>query len=102
MSLTVIANVYAKFGKVDVVKEELEKLADATRCVEGCISYDMHQDHNNPAHFIFYENWKDKESWKNNSKAFHTNAYHKATEGAIEDFVVNEMSQLPPRKRRRV
>ena len=102
MSLTVIANVYAKFEKVDVVKAELEKLAEATSRVEGCISYAMHQNHHNPAHFIFYENWKDRETWENNSRAFHSDEYRKATEGAIEDFVVNEMSQLPPRKRRGV
>jgi len=99
MSLTVIANVYAKFGKVDIVKAELEKLADATRRVEGCISYDMHQNHDNPAHFIFYENWENRETWKSNMKAHHFDAYKKATDGSIEDFVVNEMSKISQKRK---
>ncbi|MEM9449380.1 MAG: antibiotic biosynthesis monooxygenase, partial [Cyanobacteria bacterium P01_E01_bin.6] len=24
----------------------------------GCIQYDLHEDNENPAHFVFYENWE--------------------------------------------
>jgi quinol monooxygenase YgiN len=54
--LTIVANITAKADKIDLVKTELEKLIDITRAEEGCINYDLHQDNENPAHFMFYEN----------------------------------------------
>ncbi|GAL10173.1 hypothetical protein JCM19233_1150 [Vibrio astriarenae] len=53
--LTIVANIIAKQDKVELVKAELLKLIDVTRAEEGCINYDLHQDNENPAHFMFYE-----------------------------------------------
>ena len=55
--LTIVANIKTKKDKVELVKAELMKLIDITRAEEGCITYDLHQDNENPAHFLFYENW---------------------------------------------
>ena len=54
--LTIIANVKAKSDKIDFVKRELEKLIPTTRAENGCLQYDLHQDNNNPGHFLFFEN----------------------------------------------
>ena len=62
--LTIVANIKASADKVDLVKAELLKLIDITRSEEGCINYDLHQDNDNPAHFMFYENWKTRELWQ--------------------------------------
>ena len=53
--LTIVANIKANPDKIDLVKAELVKLIDITRAEEGCINYDLHQDNENPAHFLFYE-----------------------------------------------
>uniref|UniRef100_UPI004048D7C0 putative quinol monooxygenase n=1 Tax=Shewanella sp. TaxID=50422 RepID=UPI004048D7C0 len=50
--LTIVATIIAKADKVDLVKSELLKLIDVTRAEEGCINYDLHQDHANPGHFF--------------------------------------------------
>ena len=55
--LTIVAHIKAASEKVDFVKSELQKLIDVTRSEDGCVQYDLHQDNENPAHFMFYENW---------------------------------------------
>ena len=50
--LTIVANITAHPDKIDLVKAELIKLIDVTRAEEGCINYDLHQDNENPAHFL--------------------------------------------------
>ncbi len=92
--LTVVANIKAKADKVDLVKAELLKLIDITRAEEGCINYDLHQDNENPAHFLFYENWESRESLQAHMGNTHLAEFKAATEGAVEDFTVNEMTQI--------
>ena len=55
-----------KLGPCDLLVEVRGslKLIDITRAEEGCINYDLHQDNENPAHFLFYENWKSRELWQ--------------------------------------
>ena len=40
--LTIVANIYAKAGRIDFVKAELLKLIEPTRAEEGCLNYDLH------------------------------------------------------------
>lgn len=92
--LTIVANITAKTEKVDFIKAELKKLIAPTLAEEGCINYDLHQDNENPAHFMFYENWQSRELWENHMNAQHLHDYIAATEGAVEAFTVHEMTQL--------
>jgi quinol monooxygenase YgiN len=92
--LTIVANIHANPSKIDLVKTELEKLLSITRAEEGCIQYDLHQDNENPAHFLFYENWESRELWQTHMNAPHLAAYMAATEGAVDDFTLNEMSHI--------
>ena len=90
--LTIVANIHANADKIDLVKAELEKLVPITRAEEGCIQYDLHQDNENPAHFLFYENWESRELWQIHMNAPHLAAYMEVTEGAVAEFTLNEMS----------
>ena len=90
--LTIVANIKAKSDKIELVKAELEKLIPSTRSEEGCINYDLHQDKGNPAHFLFYENWESRERWQAHMGNQHLADYLAATEGAVEEFTVNEMT----------
>jgi quinol monooxygenase YgiN len=93
--LTIVANIKVKADKIDLVKAELLKLIDITRAEEGCINYDLHQDNENPAHFLFYENWESRELWQTHMGNKHLAEYMAATEGAVEEFILNEMAQIP-------
>jgi quinol monooxygenase YgiN len=92
--LTIVANIYANPGKIDLVKAELEKLIPLTLSEKGCIQYDLHQDNENPAHFMFFENWESRELWQAHMGMPHLEAYLKATEGAVADFTLHEMSRV--------
>ncbi|WP_459209336.1 putative quinol monooxygenase [Aquimarina rhabdastrellae] len=90
--LTIVARVLAKEEKRELVKTELLKLIAITRTEEGCINYDLHQDNENENLFLFYENWASKELWQKHMNNDHLVAYLKATDGAVEDFQLNEMT----------
>ncbi|MEM5584681.1 MULTISPECIES: putative quinol monooxygenase [unclassified Roseibium] len=92
--LTVVANIHARPDQIELVKSELLKLIAVTRAEKGCINYDLHQDTENPAHFMFYENWESREIWQEHMNAPHLAAYLAATEGAVAEFILNEMSQI--------
>lgn len=93
-TLTIVANIKANPDKIDLVKTELLKLVEVTRAEEGCINYDLHQDNENPAHFVFYENWASRELWQTHMNAPHLSAYMAATDGAVEAFTLNEMTSI--------
>jgi len=92
--LTIIANITANEGKIDLVKAELEKLIAPTRAEAGCLQYDLHQDNENPAHFLFFENWESRGLWQYHMNAGHLKDYLAAVEGAVAEFTVNEMTQI--------
>ena len=59
-SLTVIAQIKAKPGKESHVRQELLSLVAPSRKDAGCLNYDLHQALDNPALFLFHENWTSK------------------------------------------
>ena len=92
--LTIVANIHANPDRIGLVKAELEKLIPVTRAEEGCINYDLHQDNDDPAHFTFYENWESRELWQDHMRAPHLAAYMEATDGAVAEFTVSEMTKI--------
>lgn len=93
-NLTIVAHIRAETGKIELVKAELVKLLDITRAEDGCVQYDLHQDNDDPAHFMFYENWTSRELWQQHMNAPHLAAYGAATEGAVASFTLHEMTQI--------
>jgi quinol monooxygenase YgiN len=59
-AITVLARLKAKTGMEEKVKSECLALVEPTRAEEGCINYDFHQGADEPAQFMFYENWTSK------------------------------------------
>ena len=92
--LTIVANITVNADNINLVKAELLKLINITRAEVGCINYDLHQDNDNPGHFLFYENWESRELWQNHMGNQHLLDYLAATEGAVEEFVISEMTTI--------
>ncbi|MGJ8640692.1 MAG: putative quinol monooxygenase [Opitutaceae bacterium] len=92
--LTIVAHITAKADKIDFVKSELEKLIEPTRVEAGCINYDLHQDNENPAYFLFFENWETRELWQAHMAAAPLQNFIAVTDGALESLAVNEMTQV--------
>jgi quinol monooxygenase YgiN len=59
-SLAVIAQIKAKPGNENSVRQELLSLVAPSRKDTGCLNYDLHQGLDNPALFLFHENWTSK------------------------------------------
>lgn len=93
-NLTIVARIEAKKEKTEMVNEELLKLIEPTRNEEGCLQYDLHQDNENPCVFVFYENWTSRELWQKHMNNAHLAAYSKATENAVDSFILNEMTLI--------
>ncbi|MDB4258475.1 antibiotic biosynthesis monooxygenase [Akkermansiaceae bacterium] len=92
--LTIVAHIHAEPEKVDLVKSELLKLIEPTRAEKGCLNYDLHQDDETPTHFLFFENWESRELWQAHMKNQHIADFMEATEGAVENVILNEMTQI--------
>lgn len=92
--LTIVARVEANPARIDFVKAELLKLIKPTRNEKGCLQYDLHQDNENPAVFIFYENWESREIWQEHMNNDHLAEYLRVTEGSVASFIISEMTEL--------
>ena len=92
--LTIVAKIEAYPDKVELVKSELLKLIEPSSKEKGYLQYDLHQDNENPATFLFYENWESRELWQAHMKNAHLAQYLAATEGAVASFSVNEMTHI--------
>tara|TARA_R110002074_G_scaffold170006_2_gene332231 strand:+ start:13946 stop:14236 length:291 start_codon:yes stop_codon:yes gene_type:complete len=92
--LTIVARIEANPDKVELIKAELLKLVEPTLKEAGCIQYDLHQDNENPAVFVFYENWESHELWQEHMNNTHLAKYMKAAEGAVASFTVNQMTKF--------
>lgn len=56
-NITVVATFAAKPGKEAELKKALLSLIAPTRKETGCLNYDLHQSPDEPAKFLFHENW---------------------------------------------
>jgi quinol monooxygenase YgiN len=92
--LAIVANIHANPDRIDLVKAELEKLLPITRAEQGCLQYDLHRDNDHPAHFMVFENWESRELWQRHMNAPHLAAYLQATDGAVAQFTLNEMTHI--------
>ena len=59
-TLTVIAAFQARPGKEAALRAALTGLLAPTRQEAGCLNYDLHASPDDPAKFLFHENWRSK------------------------------------------
>jgi quinol monooxygenase YgiN len=60
-TVTVVATFEARPGKEAELKKTLLALIAPTRKEAGCINYDLHVSPENPAKFLFHENWTSRQ-----------------------------------------
>lgn len=72
--LTVIAYFRAKPGQESRAREALQALLAPTRAEPGCINYDLHQSLDDPAAFVFYENWESAAHLEVHARSAHIRA----------------------------
>jgi quinol monooxygenase YgiN len=93
--VTVIANIRAKPGMEHEVKKALLGLRGPTRAEKGCINYDLHQSPDDPALFLFHENWASKSDLDAHSQSPHLQAWRKrAVDLLVEPTRVTLWSEI--------
>ena len=92
--VTVVAKVVAKKESVESVRSELLRLIAPTRSEDGCIEYRLHQDHDDPAVFIFYENWANESSLARHIESEHFKIYASAVDGMLEEKNVHRLTMI--------
>ena len=92
--LTVVAKVKAKKESVETVKSELLQLIPPTRKENGCIAYNLHQDDEDPALFIFYETWKNEACLEKHMGSDHFKGCINTIGGMIEEQAVHIMTRI--------
>ncbi len=93
-NLTIVAHVIAKPDQIDFVHAELTKLIAPTRTEPGCVRYELHRDNENPAHFMFFETWQNRELWQVHMNTPHLLAYMEMAEHAVEEATIYEMTDV--------
>ena len=93
-ALTIVARIEAKADSIDLVKSELVKLVEPTRAETGCLQYDLHQDNDHRAVFLFVENWESRQLWQEHVNSVHLKAFQAAVEDALDSLVIHEMSRI--------
>jgi quinol monooxygenase YgiN len=73
--LTVVARIRAKPGKEAEVQQALLTLVAHTRAEAGCLNYDLHVSHDDPALFLFYENWEGQAHLDAHAQSPHIQAF---------------------------
>ena len=81
--LYVVAKITGKPGSQDELKAKLSRVIPTVRAEDGCIRYDLHQNLDNPAVFVFYETWRDKQALGAHAASEHMSAMLKS----IKDLV---------------
>ena len=92
--LTIVATILANKEHTTFLKSELIKLVELTRAEDGCINYTLNQDNENQNLFLIYENWESKAHWEKHIQSDHIKSYRAATENAIAEFLINEMTTI--------
>jgi len=93
-NLTVVAKVVAKQDSIENVRNELLKLIPSTRSENGCIEYNLHQDNENPAVFVFYETWKNLACLEDHMNTEHFKSFVNAVGSLVEEIAVHKMTRI--------
>ena len=73
--LTVVAEMQAKPGREEDLRKALLALIEPTRAEDGCVQYDLHIHSNDPARFLFYENWASPAHLARHAASAHLTAF---------------------------
>lgn len=92
--ITVVARVEAKAEALEQVRTELIRMVAPTRQEKGCLEYRLHQDRQNPAVFLFYENWEDQACLEQHLASPHYRRYAAAVSDLLADKQVRTLVEI--------
>ena len=88
MSIYLTAISRAKPQHIDQFRTILLELVVESRKEKACIQYDLHQSNDDPALFIFHEEWASKEDLELHNQTAHINKFIKDSVDIIDGAVI--------------
>ncbi|HVF56675.1 MAG TPA: putative quinol monooxygenase [Pyrinomonadaceae bacterium] len=85
--VTVLARARSKPGAEERLKAELLSLVEPSRRDHGCINYDLHQSADDPALFMFHENWESRAALEAHLDTPHLEAFDERTKELLAEPV---------------
>ena len=82
---TIVAQVQAKAGFVQEVKQACLALVEPSRLDRGCIVYDLYQSTEDATVFIFFERWESREDVDRHLETPHSLAFDEETAGMLAE-----------------
>jgi quinol monooxygenase YgiN len=76
-NIAVVAQIRAKDGMEETLKQELESLISPTRSEKGCIKYELHRSVEDKSLYMFYERWASKKDLDEHMHKPHMKAHMK-------------------------
>jgi quinol monooxygenase YgiN len=77
-AIIILAQMTAKPGKEEALKEACLAMVEPTRKEEGCFCYNLHQSKRDKGHFMFYEQWAGNDAIKAHNATAHMKKLGKA------------------------
>jgi quinol monooxygenase YgiN len=92
-SLHVVARAIARAGQESRVREQFEALVEPTRAEPGCLAYELFVHEENPAEFLFVQEYKDEAAFEAHLASKHI--------GAMLEVVLPLLAEPPDIRRYR-
>jgi quinol monooxygenase YgiN len=94
MTLIVVASFVAKPGSEQKLEQLFRGVVDTTLREEGCISYQINRDIENPRRFVFTEEWRSQADLDRHLAAPHLQALSEQVPECIESSDVLKLAKL--------
>jgi quinol monooxygenase YgiN len=82
--IILVAELKAKTGQEQAVKDALVAMVEPTRKEEGCLCYNLHESKDDKTQFMFYEQWASQAALDAHGKTPHMKAMQKGIAGRLE------------------
>ncbi|GHB77425.1 hypothetical protein GCM10008107_28680 [Psychrosphaera saromensis] len=69
-------------------------LIEQTHKEPECVTYTLHQNNQDDAHFVFYENWQSYELWQQHVDAQNFKNYLAEVDGCIVSMNASELTAI--------
>lgn len=92
--VAVVARFKANEGADQKLKEVLQSLIKPSRADEGCVKYELHQAINDPALFIFFEIWENKQCLEKHSATPHLQAFRSKAKELLAERDVTLLTNI--------
>lgn len=92
--LKIVATIEIKKNFNEDAINILKEVVNETRKEEGCMSYDLHQDVQNPQKYTILEVWQSQDAINSHNNSEHFKKFVKDIEGKTESLTVNIIKKI--------